>query len=295
MISVVIPAYKNTEMLVKNLKTNRKFLNGATVIVINDDPSSSIQTDLKGLDITLIENIRNLGFAGAVNVGVKSASDEFILLLNTDVVLTDDSWKKAYDKLKHTEEYFAVSFAQIESDGSIVGKNVIYWENGFFLHSKAADMHAGPTGWAEGGSCMFRKLYFEKLGGLDTLYSPFYWEDIDLSYRAWKAGYRIAFDPRILVEHHHESTIGKYFKKKQVERIAYRNQFIFIWKNIGWRLVVHHLLRLPIFLILTAVNPSVSHGFLSALIRLPAIMHKRNEASRFITRTDREILDQFRT
>ena len=58
-----------------------------------------------------------------------------------------------------------------------------------------------------------------KLGGMDTLYSPFYWEDIDLSYRAWKSGYQILYDPNIIVEHHHESTIAKYFDKKKVSDI----------------------------------------------------------------------------
>ncbi|PJE58197.1 MAG: glycosyltransferase family 2 protein, partial [Candidatus Portnoybacteria bacterium CG10_big_fil_rev_8_21_14_0_10_36_7] len=45
------------------------------------------------------------------------------------------------------------------------------------------------------------------LNGFDELYSPFYWEDIDLSYRAWKTGYTVLFDPQVLVEHHHETTI----------------------------------------------------------------------------------------
>lgn len=294
MISVVIPAYKNTAMLVKNLKNNLKYLKGCEVIVVNDYPSKSIKDDLKDFDVILIENQRNLGFAGAVNEGVKRATKDFIFLHNSDVVLHDDSYKKAAERLKHNEDYFAISFAQKEANGKIVGKNMIYWENGFFLHSAAADMDAGPTGWAEGGSCMIRKSLWDTFEGLDTLYSPFYWEDIDLSFRAWKSGYKVMFDPQIEVEHHHESTIGKYFKQKKIERISYRNQFIFIWKNADSGSLTSHLLRLPIFLIITLVNPSVTLGFLSALIRLPAIMHKRGRVKQLFTRPDREILELFR-
>ncbi|MBI1863097.1 glycosyltransferase [Candidatus Microgenomates bacterium] len=293
MISVVVPAYKNTTMLLNNLKHNLKYLKGAEIIIVNDDPAASIQSELKHLPLTLIENQQNLGFAGAVNVGFSHAKGQFVLLLNSDVLLHDDSWKKALERMEHNEHYFAISFAQREADGSIVGKNTIYWNNGFFLHKKAADMHAGPTGWAEGGSCLINKKTFNMLGGFDEIYTPFYWEDIDLSYRAWKAGYTVYFDPAVLVEHHHESTIGKYFKKKRIERIAQRNQFIFIWKNIDSTFLAGHFSRLALFLAVTIVNPVTTVGFLSALLRLPAIMHKRQTQRALYKLSDSAVLEKF--
>ncbi len=102
------------------------------------------------------------------------------------------------------------------------------------------------------------------------------------------------FDPQIEVEHHHESTIGKYFKQKKIERISYRNQFIFIWKNAGTPMLIEHMLRLPIFLLITIVNPAVTLGFVAAVLRLPVIMQKRGRQKRFYKRRDREILELFR-
>jgi GT2 family glycosyltransferase len=71
-----------------------------------------------------------------------------------------------------------------------------------------------------------------KLGGMDEkLFTPYYWEDLDLSYRAMKRGFRLLWEPKAVVNHNHESTISKLSKRK-VLRIQERNELLFIWKNI---------------------------------------------------------------
>jgi len=232
-ISVIIPVYKNKYQFLQNLKNNLEYLNNEEIIIINDDPSVSLQKKLaKIFNIILIENKTNLGFGQSVNIGVSKSTNNFILLLNTDVVLHDQNYKLSLDHFKNNKSLFAVAFAQKEKNDLNVGKNIIYWENGFLRHKKADNQSFGYSAWAEGGSCLFDKKKFELLGGFDPIYKPFYWEDVDLGYRAWKAGYQIIFDPKILVEHQHESTIRKYFSQKFIRQISFRNQLIFIWKNI---------------------------------------------------------------
>ena len=65
----------------------------------------------------------------------------------------------------------------------------------------------------------------------EKLLSPFYWEDIDLCYRAAKRGYINLWEPRGKVVHKHESTISK-FPKIYVARVKERNQLLMLWKNI---------------------------------------------------------------
>lgn len=87
-ISVVIPVYKQTEQFLANLKVNSTFLKNVEIIVVNDDPTTSIATHLKEFDqIILIEHNKNKGFGPTVNDGVKKAKGDFILLLNSDVIL----------------------------------------------------------------------------------------------------------------------------------------------------------------------------------------------------------------
>ena len=274
MISVIIPVYKNIDLFLKNLRDNLNFLEDCQIIVVNDDPSKSLEKDFTQFKkIILLENKKNLGFGQSVNLGVKKATGRFLFLLNSDVILEDKSYLNALNYF-NDKKVFAISFAQKEKDGSVVGKNKIYWQRGLYHHQKAENLKFGNNGWAEGGASIIDKDKFLKLGGFDPIYSPFYWEDIDLSNRARKAGWRILFDPKILVTHHHESTIGKYYDKKQIKIIAYRNQLIFTWKNLSTaKLILEHLFFLPILIINHLIRGDylLLVAFIKALAKLPQI------------------------
>lgn len=289
-ISVVIPTYKKVHQLIENLEINLHWLHSDEVIVVNDDPTTSIVQELTRFPhVTLIENTVNQGFAGAVNTGIRRASCRYVMLLNSDVVLKDERFRNAQKHFEHND-VFAVSFAQQEKNGTIVGRNRIYWHNGFFMHEGvAAGSSVVENGWAEGGSALFDSEKLKQIGSFDTMYSPFYWEDIDLSYRAWKAGYRILFDPAIEVEHHHESTIGSYFSKNMIRRIAYRNQLLFIKKNItDKRMIAAHRRALPGMVVRTLLKGD--YAFLLAFL---SAMKYSISGTKTTQRTDSDVLSRF--
>jgi GT2 family glycosyltransferase len=295
-ISVIIPSYKNKELLINLLRYNLQFLKECEVIVVNDYPQESLKNDLREFKkVILIENTENKGFAGTINVGVNAAKHHYVMLLNSDVKLLDKSYEKALEHFEKNTNLFAVTMSQKEKDGTIVGKNRIFWQNGFIQHSKAKDLEFGKTAWAEGGSCVIDKKKFLELNGLDEIFSPFYWEDLDLSYRAWKSGWEVVFDPHILVEHHHESTIGKYFDQNRIQTIAYRNQFIFNWKNLtNPDLLFRHKMLLAkhlVYYLLKGNTPFIK-GFFQALVKLPTIL--KNKYSTKWKLNDKEVLELFK-
>jgi len=246
MISVIIPVYKNKELFLANFRHNLPYLEDCEIIVLNDNPAESLKKDLEEFKkIILIENPKNLGFGQSINAGAKKARGKYLMLLNSDVKLLSNNYQSAITDFQNNPSLFAISFSQKEKNGTVVGKNKIFWQKGLVYHSKAADLDYGVTGWAEAGSCLIDKEKFDKLGGFDNIYRPFYWEDIDLSYRAQKQGYQIIFQPKILVEHHHETTIKKYFSQKEIKTIAFRNQLLFIWKNADFQQKLVHFLWLP--------------------------------------------------
>lgn len=293
MISVIIPTYKKTDLLIENLKWNLKFLDSCEIIIINDDPKESIQNELSNLPVELIENKKNLGFAGAVNVGIEKAKRDYILLLNNDVRLEQLLTKKNLEPFTENEHLFAIGFAQKEKEG-VVGRNRIFFKRGLFLHEKKNSLESGKTAWAEGGAALMKKKVLLELRGFDTLFNPFYWEDIDLSYRAWKLGYTVLFNATFVVEHHHESTIASYYKKKNIEEIAYAHQFIFTWKNIDdKRLLFSHVIWLPYHFLSFGIKGiwTFHKGFFQALKSIGTIREKKGTG--LTKRTDKEVLDLF--
>lgn len=297
-ISVIIPVYKNYAMFYKYLNKNKEYLEGCEVIIMNDYPGENITRPVHRIydKAVLVNNRKNLGFAGNVNKGVMRAKRNFVFLMNSDVVLKDDSFLKALEHFKRNKKLFAVSFAQAEANGKIIGSNAGYFADGMISHRARPADKLSKNFWAEGGAAVFRKKVFTGLGMLDNLFNPFYWEDIDLSYRAWKAGYQVLYDPQIVVEHHHESTIGKYFDNTVVLKTAFRNQLIFQWKNIADRdLMSKHLMALSRLLISSLIrrNQIVLTGFFRALSMLPAILKSRKKALKLFIKSDVQVLSIF--
>ncbi len=296
-ISILIPTYKNKKILINNLRHNWSFLKDHQIIIINDDPTKSIKEYLKEFPkIILIENNKNLGFGQTINKGIKRALGQYIFLLNNDVVLENKSFEKGLVYFKKNKKLFAVSFALREKDQKIVGKNKIFWRQGMFFNKGVNKLTFGVNAWAEGGACLIDKNKFLELGGFDPLFSPFYWEDIDLSYQAWKRGYQILFDPQILVNHFHETTISKYYDQSYIKKTAYRNQFIFIWKNITDQFYIfQHIVFLVPNLIKNTFRGEKEFfiGFIKALPYILAILRQRKRVKFKQKLTDRKIFSLF--
>src|SRR5438552_18912856 len=109
MISVVIPTFKKTDLLIKNLRNNLQFLDKCEIIVVNDDPAKSIQSTLKQFNITIVENAKNLGFYGAEITGVKRAKNKYILLINDDVILEDKNYLGELNDFEKDQNFFDIS------------------------------------------------------------------------------------------------------------------------------------------------------------------------------------------
>lgn len=297
-ISIIIPVYKNNELFMKMLEHNYPFIKQHEIIIVDDYSQNNLKTSIEKAykNIIVIENEINKGFSKSVNSGIKHATGDIVFLLNSDVKLLDNTFEQAVKRFVDEPKLFAVSFLQIEKNGNHVGKNVLFFSRGFMMHRAARNMASGITAWAEGGSALFRKKMLFELNLLDPLYSPFYWEDIDLSYRAYKRGWHVLFDATVKVEHHHESTIKKYYQEQKIKQIAYRNQLIFLWKNISdWELLIQHFLWLPVNLVWYTLfhnEPEFMLGFFLALKSVPKIIltrlaHKQN------IRTDSSILNKY--
>ena len=81
-----------------------------------------------------------------------------------------------------------------------------------------------PCFYGGGGSCAFDRAKFLELGGFDELLAPFYLEDTDLGYMAWKRGWKVLYHPRSVVWHEHRGTIGKRFHEAEIQAVLRKPQ-----------------------------------------------------------------------
>ena len=98
-----------------------------------------------------------------------------------------------------------------------------------------------PCFYGGGGSCAFHRRKFLQLGGFDELLAPFYLEDTDLGYLAWKRGWKVLYQPASIVFHEHRGTIGKTFSEACIQGVLKKNFLLFCWKNIHeWPRLAQH-------------------------------------------------------
>jgi GT2 family glycosyltransferase len=235
-ISIVIPNYNGKDLLEKNLPSVIEAMNNPKnnicelVIVDNgstDDSVSYLNQNFKD-QFKLIKHTKNRGFSAAVNIGARATKGDLILLLNNDVKPKIDFLENV-EKLFKDNSVFAVS---LHEKGH--GASSASFKDGIIdiSFTKKESEKVELTFYVSGAAGLFRKTIWQELGGMDEkLLSPFYWEDIDLCFRASKRGYTNLWNPFGKVIHNHESTSSK-LPKKYVDRIRERNQLLMLWKNL---------------------------------------------------------------
>ncbi|MDP3888600.1 MAG: glycosyltransferase family 2 protein [bacterium] len=286
-VTIVIPNWNGRKLLEKNLPS--VMLTKPFEVIVVDDFStdnSLIFLKEKYPQVKVIKHSKNLGFGKSCNNGVREAKGEIVVLLNSDVVPEKDFLKYSLPHFKDPQ-VFAVSFNEPQWSWAR-----IFWKDGLIEHepgSKSKETHI--TAWASGGSSAFRKSIWEKLSGFDNLYRPFYWEDIDISYRAWKRGYKVLWEPKSIVHHKHEAVIGKHFSKKYVDYVSQRNRMIFISKNINDQSL---LFEYRLALLKNLIHLCFWKPFFGARIKLPLILPKKIKEWQEAKVSDKEVFEKFK-
>lgn len=307
LISVIIPNYNGQQLLKKNLPRvlevleayRKKSDQNYEIIVVDDfsnDDSLEILNELEKqfTKLSVYKNDKNYGFSSTINNGVSKAKGDYLFLLNSDVV-PEENFLEPLIRDFDDDQVFAVGCLDKSIEqGKVVerGRGKGKWARGFLVHS-ASTIKKAPSLWVSGGSGMFRKTLWDKFGGLRELYNPFYWEDIDLSYRAQKSGYKVMFEPESIVVHEHEKgAIKSTYSKNKIKEIAYKNQIIFVWLNADLSNLIKNALWIPYHLINTILRGDVMFAlaFVKSLILFPKVLSERRRYSNLFIKSDYEVV-----
>ena len=284
--------------LPKVLLAAKKYDKNTEIIVVDDKSTDNSKDIINNYsDIAIITKDKNEGFSSTVNRGVKEATGDIMVLLNTDVYPELNFLEPLVVHFEDTAVFAVGCLDKSMENGKEIlrGRGIGRFKNGFLMHSRG-ETEETNTLWASGGSSAFDKNKWKELGGMDEMFNPFYWEDIDLSYRAQKRGWRVIFETKSIVHHHHEKgAIKSKFSDEEIKIIAYRNQFLFVWKNITDKnLLWNHVFNLPINLLKAIFdnNWGMLKGFIAATFRLPQVIYYRATVRGSIT-SDANILKDY--
>ncbi len=235
-LSIIIPSF-NTEKLLSDCLTSifqqTKSFDYEVIVVdngseydIKNQISRFRQKNLKQTNIQLIVNNSNLGFAKACNQGIKKAKGEYLLFLNSDTLILDKAIEKSI-KLMDSRLNIDILGCQILNPDFTIQpsagffpklRNIFYMI--FFIddlplvnklikpyHQQNRKFYTKEqeVDWVTGAFLMIKKDYLKKIRGFDESYFM-YAEEIDLCFRAKKAGFRVFYSPMAKIIHYKEAS-----------------------------------------------------------------------------------------
>jgi GT2 family glycosyltransferase len=317
-VSIVIPSWNGRRLLEEFLpsviEAAARFAREASAaveIVVVDDGSTDetvawVTDQIADCRVPLrtIRHDTNLGFGEACNRGVRAAAHGLIFLLNNDIDVDRDALAPLVARFRAEGDraLFAVHcrVRDFVTDHDVGTGKLGGFARGFLRVHRSYITREPTTGpldsmFASGGSMMLDRVTFIELGGFDPLFAPFYLEDVELSYRAWKRGFTVGYEPRSVVRHRFSSTIGP-SAGRRVPRISQRNRLIVHWIHLhDRRLLVSHVFWVLILVVAEplALRPYFVGSVLDALGRLRTIRARRRDERRRARRSDREVLAIF--
>jgi GT2 family glycosyltransferase len=254
-LSIIIVNYNVCHFLEQALQTINKavkYLAVEIIIVDNNSVDGSVEmVKAKFPDITLIENKINLGFSKANNQAIAKAKGEYILLLNPDTIVEEDTLFKCCNFLDEHPDAGGLGVKMLDGKGNFLPESkrglpspavAFYKISGLAaLFPKSRIFGKYHLGYLDkdqineveilSGACMFlRKSVLDKTGLLDEDYFM-YGEDIDLSYRIIKAGYKNYYFPEARIIHYK----GESTRRTSVNYVFtfYRAMIIFATKHFS--------------------------------------------------------------
>jgi GT2 family glycosyltransferase len=241
-LSIVIPCHNRPDLLRLCLASVHQHAPPETEILVVDDGSEGgVVTRLAHAQATRVLSFpHQQGFCVAVNAGVRSATGEFVELLNDDTEVTanwaeaalarfDDPSVAAVTPLVLQGPPGANDPPRIDSTGDEYHAFGIARKRGHGSALRAEHLVAGPVFAASGSSSFFRREAFLAVGGLPEEFGA-YFDDIDLSFRLRRAGHAIFYEPASCVYHRVSSSHGP--PRGALLTRQSRNEELVYWRNV---------------------------------------------------------------
>ena len=242
-ISIVIVSYNVRRYLDNCLQSVGKALEGidAEVFVVDNASQDDTMTVLpaKYPWVSFTANEENVGFACANNQAIRQSTGQYVLLLNPDTTVAEDTLRRAVSFMDEHPEAGAAGIRMHNEDGSVAPESrraiPTPWVSALKMLGFTRRYYMSHLSWDEpcrievvsGAFCLLRRQALDEVGLLDEDFFM-YGEDIDLSYRILKGGWQNWYLPLDIVHYKGRSTVKSDYRYVHV---FYQAMLIFFRKH----------------------------------------------------------------
>jgi GT2 family glycosyltransferase len=241
--SIIIPNYNGIHYLPRCLDsiTGQEYTDYEIIVVDNVSSDGSVDFVRSNYpQVRIVENTRNRGYAGGGNDGIRIGRGDWVLMLNSDTVLSSSCLLELH---RSTELYpscgmFAPKIVypdgRINAAGSEASVSGSSWERGKGKPDSQVYNVPCEVFGPYGAAALFRRDLLEVTGGFDEDFFLFV-EETDLTFRARLAGYSCTYVPRAIITHYHGATAGR--KSDTALYFLHRNTLWYVIKDYPFSLL----------------------------------------------------------
>jgi GT2 family glycosyltransferase/glycosyltransferase involved in cell wall biosynthesis len=185
--------------------------NNYEIIIVDNNSSDRTHLLLDKIEgVHIIKNQENLHFLKACNQAVERAQGEYLVFLNNDAILTPHTLQNAVEVFEcyKSKKVGALGGKIVLLDGTLQEAGSIIWNDGSCLgyERNQSPLQANTVfrryvDYCSAAFLLTPRRLFEELGAFDEAYSPAYYEETDYALRLRKAGYKILYEPSVVVRH----------------------------------------------------------------------------------------------
>ncbi|MDR3609545.1 MAG: glycosyltransferase, partial [Ignavibacteriaceae bacterium] len=264
-LSIIIVNYNVKEFLQNLLHSISKSSDQITreiIIIDNASDDGSVEFIKDNFpDVNLISNKTNLGFSKANNIGMKIAKGKYILLINPDTLISEDTFEIMTAFFEENPNVGLAGCKILNPDGTlqlacrrsfpgpwtsfckVTGLSNLFPQNKLFARYNLTYLDPDSTYEVDaisGSFMMFRKEVYDKIGGLDEMFFM-YGEDLDFCYRVQKSGYKVFYVHSAQIIHYK----GESTKRSDLDetRIFYNAMHLFVKKHLSSSVIVGIILQ----------------------------------------------------
>ena len=244
--TVAILGYNSSPLLNSYLPSLLDYNDEGTKLLYIDNASTDNTLQILSTDFDEVEVVKlkeNHGYAGGYNLGLKEVDSEYIVLVNSDIRVTEN-WLTPLVAFMDSHPDYAAAMPKILSDekpdefeyagasgGFLDGLSYPYCRGRMF---ETIEKDTGQydekidVDWVSGAAFIIRRQLFESLGGFDQSFFA-HQEEIDLCWRIRRSGYRLAVIPTSTVYHLGGGTLA--YNNSRKVFLNFRNNLLMILKN----------------------------------------------------------------
>jgi GT2 family glycosyltransferase len=245
-IAVVVPNWNGKNSISDCLDSLKSQTEHIKIIVVDNDSTDGsaalIEEDYP--EITLIKHRRNKGFTGGVNAGIRYAMKlgvKYVALLNNDATVHKDWARHLVEFMDKSPKAGIAASKIVDREGKQLDSTGDLYTIWGLPYPRGRGEPVSDTydekRWvfgASGGASIYRARMLEQVGLFDNDFFAYY-EDIDLSFHAQLAGWKVAYVPEAVAYHQIGASSSKIYGFTTYHTL--KNLPLVLWKNVPWALM----------------------------------------------------------